>query len=80
MRHKPPRRRVMAELREDRSQAVAPNSSWSMDWMYDQLYDGTRLWVLTVLDNFSRVSPALWWGTRLKRCSIGAQSSGRVLR
>jgi putative transposase len=70
MRHKPPRRRVMAKLREDRSQAIAPNDSWSMDWMYDQLYDGTRLWVLTVLDNFSRVSPMLWVGHQAKACDV----------
>jgi putative transposase len=60
----------MAKLREDRSQAVASNDSWSMDWMYDQLYDGTRLWVLRVLDNFSRVSPALWVGHQAKACDV----------
>jgi putative transposase len=59
MRHKPPRRRVKAKLREDRRPAVAPNDCWSMDWMYDELYDGRRIWVLTIVDNFSRVSPGL---------------------
>jgi putative transposase len=54
MRHKPPRRRVMAKLRDDRAMAVAPNDCWSMDWMYDQLFDGRRLWVLTLVNNFSR--------------------------
>ena len=58
MRHKPPRRRVKAKLREDRRPAVAPNDCWSMDWMYDELFDGRRVWVLTIVDNFSGVSPA----------------------
>jgi len=66
MRHHPPRRRVMAKLRDDRMAAVAPNDCWSMDWMYDQLFDGTRLWVLTLVDNFSRVCPALWAGQQAK--------------
>ena len=56
MRHKPPRRRVMAKLRSDRSDAIGPNQVWAMDWMYDELFDGRRLWVLTVVDTWSRVS------------------------
>jgi putative transposase len=30
-----------------------------MDWMYDQLFDGRRIWLLTVLDTWSRVCPVL---------------------
>jgi putative transposase len=33
MRLKPPRRRVMAKLRDDRSNATGPNQVWAMDWM-----------------------------------------------
>ena len=40
MRHKPPRRRVMAKLRGDRSDATGPNQVWAMDWMHDELFDG----------------------------------------
>ena len=43
----PPRRRVMAKLRDDRSNATGPNQVWAMDWMYDELFDGRRFWVLT---------------------------------
>jgi putative transposase len=50
MRLKPPRRRVMAKLRDDRSNATGPNQVWAMDWMYDELFDGRRVWVLTVVD------------------------------
>ena len=46
MRLKPPRRRVMAKPRDDRSDATGPNQVWAMDWMYDELFDGRRLWVL----------------------------------
>ena len=59
MRFKPPRRRVMAKLRDDRSNATAPNQVWAMDWMHDELFDGRRLWVLTVVDTWSRVCPVL---------------------
>jgi putative transposase len=60
----------MAKLREDRTTVAAPNDCWSMDWMYDQLYDGRRLWVLTILDNFSRISPALWVGYQAKASDV----------
>ena len=70
MRHKPPRRRVMAKLRDDRAMAVAPNDCWSMDRMYDQLFDGRRLWVLTLVDNFSRVCPALWVGHQARTSDV----------
>lgn len=70
MRHKPPRRRVSAKLREDRRPATAPNECWSMDWMYDELFDGRRIWVLTIVDNFSRVSPGLWAGRQAKATDV----------
>ena len=57
MRHKPPRRRVMAKLRNDRSDATGPNQVWAMDWMHDEIFDGRRLWVLAVVDTWSRVCP-----------------------
>lgn len=59
MRHKPPRRRVTAKLRDDRSTATGPNQVWAMDWMHDELFDGRRIWVLTVVDTWSRVCPVM---------------------
>ena len=70
MRHKFPRRRVMAKLREDRCPAQAANDCWSMDWMADELFDGSRIWVLTIVDNFSRVSPRLWAGRRAQAVDV----------
>ena len=49
MRLKQPRRRVVAKLRDDRSDATGPKQVWAMDWMRDAL-SGRRLWVLTVVD------------------------------
>jgi len=66
MRHKPPRRRVCAKLREERTDAIRPNQCWSMDFMADELFDGKRLRLLTIVDNFSRVSPFIGVGFRYK--------------
>jgi len=57
LRHKTPRRRVKAKLREDRSQATRANDVWAMDFVHDQLATGRKLRVLTVVDTFSRFSP-----------------------
>lgn len=54
MRTKSPRRRVSCRRRLERAPATQPNASWSMDFMSDALYDGTRLRILTIVDNFSR--------------------------
>ena len=35
------------------------NERWSMDFMSDQLYDGKRIRLLTLVDNFSRESLAI---------------------
>jgi putative transposase len=72
MRHKPPRRRVSAKLREDRTAAVRPNQCWSMDFMADELFDGRRLRLLTIVDNFSRVSPFIGVGFRYRGYDVAA--------
>ena len=59
LRNKTPRRRVKAKLREDRQSAVRPNDVWAMDFIHDQLATGRKIRVLTVVDTFSRFSPAL---------------------
>ncbi|MDT3382345.1 IS3 family transposase [Labrys neptuniae] len=59
IRNKTPRRRVKARLREDRAQAVHSNDVWAMDFVHDQLATGRKIRVLTVVDTFSRFSPAV---------------------
>jgi putative transposase len=59
LRNKTPKRRVKAKLRSDRTTAVAANDIWAMDFVHDQLFDGKKLRVLTIVDTLSRVSPAV---------------------
>jgi putative transposase len=59
LRNKSPKRKVAAKLRDDRTAATAPNECWSMDFLSDQLFDGRKIRVLTIVDNFTRLSPAI---------------------
>jgi len=59
LRHKTPKRRVKAKLRDDRAVAVGPNDVWAMDFVHDQLATGKKLRVLTIVDTFSRYVPVL---------------------
>jgi transposase InsO family protein len=73
LRNKTPKRRVKAKLRDDRRNATRPNETWAMDFVHDQLATGTKLRVLTIVDTFSRFSPALeprltFRGADVSRC------------
>jgi putative transposase len=59
LRNKTPKRRVKAKLRDDRRAASTSNDVWAMDFVHDQLATGQKIRVLTVVDTFSRFSPAL---------------------
>jgi transposase InsO family protein len=59
LRNKTPKRRVKAKLRHDRRAASTSNDVWAMDFVHDQLATGQKIRVLTVVDTFSRFSPAL---------------------
>jgi putative transposase len=59
LRNKTPKRRGKAKLREDRRPAKRTNEIWAMDFVHDQLATGRKLRVLTIVDTFSRFSPAL---------------------
>lgn len=63
-RHKP-RRHRSATTRPERTQATRVNESWSMDFMSDQLFDGRRFRLLTLVDDFSRESLAIELDGRL---------------
>jgi putative transposase len=49
----------ISKLRVVPPPAQRPNQRWSIDFMSDRLADGRRFRVLTLVDNFSRVSPAI---------------------
>ena len=53
------RRKHMALHRGPAPAAVGPQERWSMDFAHDQLADGRSFRVLTVVDQWSRLSPLL---------------------
>ena len=53
---KRPRWHVSACQRMVRATVLHPNKSWSMDFMSDELYNGQRIKLLTLVDNFTRES------------------------
>lgn len=59
LRNKSPKRRVKAKLRGDRQVATQPNEVWAMDFVHDQLFDGTKIRILTIVDTHTRLSPAI---------------------
>ena len=59
LRRKGPKRRKSNVVRQERSVAQGRNDSWSMDFMSDQLFEGRRFRILTLVDNFSRESLVL---------------------
>ena len=58
LRNKTPKRRVKAALRADRTPPSRSNEVWAMDFVRDQLALGSKFRVLTIVDTFSRFSPA----------------------
>ena len=65
MRPKKPRRHVTACRRVEIPAARAVNESWSMDFMSDALYNGRRIRLLTIVDNFNRESLAIEVGEHI---------------
>ena len=67
MRRKRPKRRfVSSTVRQARPAVQAMNDCWSMDFVADQLVDGRRLRVLTIVDNFTRESLGLYAAQNIK--------------
>lgn len=68
LRHKTPKRKVKAKLRNDRAEPCGRNDVWAMDFVHDQLFDGRKIRVLTIVDAYTRYAPAIeprfaWRGT-----------------
>ncbi len=59
MRPKKPRRHVSLARRVQRPLPTSRDESWSLDFMSDELFDGRRIRLLTIVDNFTRESPAI---------------------
>ena len=59
LRNKSPKRKVKAKLREDRQEPIRRNDVWAMDFVHDQLFDGRKARVLTMVDAFTRFATAI---------------------
>ncbi|MHC2071123.1 IS3 family transposase [Bremerella sp. T1] len=59
LRTKTPRRRVSCQTRALRPSATRNNDFWAMDFMTDELFDGRRIRLLTIVDHFTRESLAI---------------------
>lgn len=59
MRIKKPRRHVSSRNRVTPVSACSANQRWSMDFMSDELFDGRRIRILTLVDDFTRENLAL---------------------
>ena len=66
MRTKKPRRHVSSRNRVDRVSASHANQRWSMDFMSDELSDGRRIRIFTMVDEFTRESLAIRAGHRFR--------------
>ncbi len=65
LRRKRPKRHVSGTHREVRTWAARANDAWSMDFVSDQLVDGTRFRALTMADVFTKECLAIDAGNRL---------------
>ncbi|MEO0966686.1 MAG: IS3 family transposase [Planctomycetota bacterium] len=74
MRPHKPRRHRSSPTRLERPKAERANESWSMDFMADELFDGRRIRLLTIVDDFTRESLAVEVGHR-----FGGAEVARVL-
>ncbi len=54
LKKRPQRKRKAVRHREERFIATAPNQAWSIDFVADQLQDGTRFRALTIVDVYTR--------------------------
>jgi len=66
LRSKRQRRRKMVVARRERYVPKRANQAWSMDFVADQLVDGTRIRILTIVDVFTREALAAEVGHRLR--------------
>ena len=59
LRIKRPRRHKTSKPRRGRTEVQSANECWSMDFMSDQLFDGRRIRILTIVDCHTRESLAI---------------------
>ena len=67
---RPKRNRSASHRKPSVGNAYILHECWSMDFVSDQLYDGSRFRALTVVDNFSRKCLAIHAGKSLKGSDV----------
>jgi len=72
MRTRKPRRHVSSRNRVTPVPAGSTNERWSMDFMSDELFDGRRIRILTLVDDFTRESLALHASQRFTGDDVAA--------
>ena len=70
MRKRTPRRHKACLKRELRPAAAEKSERWSMDFMSDQLFDGRRIRILTLVDNHTRESLAIHVAQRIRGLEV----------
>lgn len=70
LRRKRPRRSKVAAHRMERPSTNNLHQCWSMDFVADQLFDGRKFRVLTLVDNFSRICLATRVGQSIKGIDV----------
>ena len=70
LRKKPPRRRKACIKREIPPIASRKNECWSVDFMSDQLFDGRRIRLLAIVDNYTRESLSIYVDQRIRGIKI----------
>lgn len=80
LRNKTPKRKVKAKARGNEIVANMKNDCWSMDFMSDQLFTGEKLRILTVIDNFSKLSIAIGIGYKYRACDVVSTLEKAVLK
>ena len=72
LRSKLPKRRKMVVTRQAKIKPQRLNDAWSMDFVADQLADGTKFRTLTIVDVFSKEALAIEVGQRLRSENVVA--------
>lgn len=67
---RPKRHRSAANRKPTEGNASSLHECWSMDFICDQLYDGSRFRALTIVDNYSRKCLAIYAGKSLKGSDV----------
>lgn len=80
LRRKKPKRRRAAVARASRRKAAQPNQRWAMDFLHDELLNGRRMRVLTIIDMFTRECLALEARRRFTGTDVAVILSGLIER